>query len=242
MPLAEATARLVVDPLLAVVFPSECPGCAAPVDRPTRGPLCARCWSALPRHRHPACLCGMPLPAGGSCARCRRGLTPFERGASLGPYDGGLRVLIHELKYRGRRRVASRIADRLLEDVAVRELLTPGAVLVPVPLHPRKRKERGFNQSELLAEELARRLDLSVAACALVRRADTAPQTGLSAAARRRNVRGAFAVRRRALIDGRTVVLLDDVLTTGATAGACARALWEGGAAAVRVLTVARVV
>jgi ComF family protein len=242
MPLAEATARLVVDPLLAVVFPSTCPACAAPVERPTRGPLCDACWASLPRHRDPACSCGLPLAAAGSCRRCRRGLTPFERGASLGPYDGGLRVLIHELKYRGRRRVAGRLADTLLSDPAVRALLTPGAVLVPVPLHPRKRRERGFNQSELLAEELGRRLGLSVAGCALVRRADTPPQTGLSAAARRRNVRGAFAVRRRAQIDGRVVVLLDDVLTTGATAGACARALWDGGAAAVRVLTVARVV
>jgi ComF family protein len=103
-------------------------------------------------------------------------------------------------------------------------------------------RKRGFNQSELLAEELGRRAGLAAAASALVRRTDTPPQTGLSAAARRANVRGAFAVRRRGLVAGRTVVLVDDVLTTGATASACARALTQAGAREVRLLTAARVV
>ena len=109
-------------------------------------------------------------------------------------------------------------------------------VLVPVPLHPRRRLERGYNQTELLARELQRRTRLEVAARALVRRKETAPQAGLSAAARRRNVTGAFAVRQRPRVAGRVVVLLDDVWTTGATALACARILKEAGAAEVRLL------
>jgi ComF family protein len=120
-------------------------------------------------------------------------------------------------------------------------VLSGPVVLVPVPLHPRRRLERGFNQSELLARELARRTGLEVAAKALVRRKDTAPQAGLSAAERRRNVAGAFAVRQRARVAGRTAVLLDDVWTTGATALACARILREAGATEVRLLSVARV-
>jgi ComF family protein len=160
----------------------------------------------------------------------------------LGPYEGSLRAVLHELKYRGRRRVAGRLALELLASPDARRLLAPGAVLVPVPLHPRRRRERGFNQSELISAALARGAGLESAAGALVRRRDTAAQTGLSAAARRANVRGAFAVRRRARVAGRAVVLVDDVLTTGATAHACARALREAGAAEVRVLTVARVV
>ena len=114
-------------------------------------------------------------------------------------------------------------------------------ILVPVPLHPRRRLERGYNQSELLAREIHRRTRLEMAARALVRRKETAPQAGLSAAARRRNVTGAFAVRQRPRVAGRVVVLLDDVWTTGATALACARILKEAGAAEVRLLSVARV-
>jgi ComF family protein len=242
--LARAAARLIVDPLLAVVFPSRCPACRAAVARPTLGPLCEACWAALPRHQGPLCRCGFPLPksAAGPCGRCRRGLQAFEAGASLGPYEGSLKAAIHELKYAGRRRVAARLAEALLHEQSVSSVLAKGAVLVAVPLHPRRRDERGFNQSELLALELARRSGHRVARSALVRRRETQAQTGLCAAARRRNVEGAFAVRRRGEVAGRVVVLVDDVSTTGATARACSLALRKAGAAEVRVLTVARVV
>jgi ComF family protein len=246
--LGQATTRLLVDPVLALVFPSPCPGCGGSVDRPTRGPLCEPCWAALPRHRGTPCPCGFPLPAGidGPCGRCRRGLGPFTRGASLGPYEGTLRVLVHELKFRGRRRIALRLAEALLEApgaaaVLAAEPTRPAPVLVPVPLHPRRLHERGFNQSALLAQAVAARPGLRVIEGALTRREHTPPQTGLSAAQRRRNVERAFVVRRRAPLVGRIVVLVDDVTTTGATARACARALLSGGAAEVRLLTAARV-
>jgi ComF family protein len=150
--------------------------------------------------------------------------------------------VLHQLKYAGRRRSAGRLAETLLEEPAVRALVATSDVLVPVPLHPRRLRERGFNQSALLAREIARRTGKATCPDALRRRLDTVPQAGLSAAARRRNVRDAFAVQRRAAVAGRTVVLVDDVLTTGATALACARRLGEAGAREVRLLTVARVV
>jgi len=240
--LPAATVRLVLDPLLSVVFPSRCACCGQSVTRPTRGPLCEPCWAALPRHRCPLCRCGLPLPGRAqACARCRRGRNPIAAGASLGPYEGPLRTAIHELKYRGRRRVAGRLAEALLGRPGVLPVLGGGVVLVPVPLHPRKRRERGFNQSELLAAAIAARAGVPLVKDALVRRRETGTQTGLSAAARRANVRGAFAVRRRARIEGRRIVLLDDVYTTGATALACAQALLAAGAHEVRLLTLARV-
>ncbi|HXK09020.1 MAG TPA: ComF family protein [Vicinamibacteria bacterium] len=237
-----ATARLLVDPVLAVVFPSACPACGRLLAHPGRGPLCGPCWESLPRHHAVACRCGLPLlPGRVVCGRCRRGRQPFAAGASLGPYEGTLRLVLHELKYGRRRRAGKRLAEVLLEEPAVRALVGSSDVLVPVPLHPRRLRERGFNQSALLAQEIGRRAGRPVCADALVRRLDTAPQTGLPAAARRRNVEGAFAVRRRASVTGRTVTLVDDVLTTGATAFACARRLREAGASEVRLLTVARV-
>jgi ComF family protein len=180
------------------------------------------------------------VPDHPACARCRRALSPFAAGASLGPYEGALRVLVHELKYRGRRRVAVRLAETLASSSEVRRLVAGAHVLVPVPLHPRRERERGFNQSELLARALAERCRIPVAR-ALVRREDTPPQTGLSAAARRANVAAAFALRRRAAVASRVVVLVDDVLTTGATARACARLIVDAGATEVRLLTAARV-
>jgi ComF family protein len=124
----------------------------------------------------------------------------------------------------------------------VRALVATSDVLVPVPLHPRRLRERGFNQSALLAHEIARRAGKAACPDALVRRRDTVPQAGLSAAARRRNVREAFAVNHKASVAARTVTLVDDVVTTGATALACARRLEEAGAREIRLLTVARVV
>ena len=243
MGLAASASRLILDPVLAVVFPARCPACARTLDSPRRGPLCEACWSGLPRHRGAACGCGAPLAPGlSACGRCRRGLSAFAAGASLGPYEGALRIAVHELKYRSRRRVAVQISEAMLDDPRVRGVLAGAQALVPVPLHPRRQRKRGFNQSELLADALGRGAGIAVAASALVRRQDTRFQTGLTAAARRANVKGAFAVRGRARIAGRTVVLVDDVLTTGATASACAQALREAGAREVRLLTAARVI
>jgi ComF family protein len=241
--LAASLARAVVDPVLALVYRAECAACGGAVDRPRSGPLCAACWAALPAHPARVCACGEPLasPLADRCGRCRRGRQPFSRGASLGPYEGALRTVIHELKYRGRRPAAEELARRLAARGEVASALAGGAVIVPVPLHPARRAERGFNQAALLAREIGRRAGLPVCDDALVRRTDTRSQAGLTAAQRRANVQGAFVVRRKALVAGRAVVLVDDVYTTGATARACADALRAAGAAEVRIVTVARV-
>ncbi len=234
-------ARRLVEPVLAVVFPSACPACGRALSAPGRGPLCEPCWGSLARHAGTTCACGLPLATeAAACGRCRRGRQPFAAGASLGPYEGPLRVAVQQLKYHGRRRAAARIAALLLEDESVRRLVATSDVLVPVPLHPRRLRERGYNQSALLAAELARLTGRPVHDAALVRRRDTPPQAGRSAAERRRNVAGAFVVRRRGAVDGRVVTVIDDVLTTGATARDCARALSGAGAFEVRLVTAAR--
>jgi ComF family protein len=176
-------------------------------------------------------------PADGTCAGTRRPLAAWR---AAGPYEGSLRAILHAFKYE-RRRTLARPLGRMLRE-AGGELLIGVSCAVPVPLHPWRRLERGFNQSA----DLARALDVPVVH-ALWRTRRTLPQTGLSRANRRRNVRGAFAVSplpgRRARdrqIAGQVVLLVDDVRTTGATLEACARALKRAGAAEVRALTVAR--
>ena len=154
----------------------------------------------------------------------------------MGSYDGTLRAIIHALKYEGRRSLAQPLAALIRARGS--DLLAGADAAVPVPLHASRRRERGFNQ----AHDLARHLDLEVVG-ALCRTRATPTQTGLPAAQRHRNVRGAFEVTRQARrLRGRVVVLVDDVSTTGATLEACARALKGAGVAEVRALTAARVV
>ncbi|HET7292591.1 MAG TPA: phosphoribosyltransferase family protein [Vicinamibacteria bacterium] len=240
-PLGGSALDAVLDPVLSVVFPARCPSCARALERPLRGPLCEACWARVPSAPALRCRCGKRIPAGARCGRCRRGLEPLTAGLSLGPYEGPLKAALHELKYRGRRRVARRLALELVRAPGARTWFEGDGVLVPVPLHPRRERERGFNQAGALAAALAAALGLDHEQRALVRRVDTPSQTGLSAQQRRRNVATAFAVRRRARIAGRSVVLVDDVTTTGATARACARALLAAGATEVKLLAVARV-
>ncbi len=170
---------------------------------------------------------------------CRSGLRGFDAAYCFGAYEGVLRELIHLYKYGRVRTLARPLADLVMTAFPRDERLD---AIVPVPLHWRRRWQRGFNQSELLARAVARRTGLAVSR-ALVRVRPTAVQAGLSNTGRRRNVAGAFRCRRRAAgaLDGRRILLIDDVMTTGSTAAACAAALKRRGAARVVLLAAARV-
>jgi len=247
----------VVDALLSVLVAPACASCGRLLEAPRRGPVCESCWLAIEPITPPVCdSCGEPLPswrvisqADARCARCRRIGGAVARARAVGLYAGTLRDIVHALKYRGRVTVAPRLG-RLMRDRSG-ELLRDADLAVPVPLHPRRRRARGFNQAALLA----RHLGLPVVA-ALRRCRDTASQTGLPAARRHRNVREAFRLRQRAVVTSRwpfvvrractdrvrdrIVVLVDDVVTTGATLEACARVLREAGAREVRAVIAAR--
>lgn len=160
----------------------------------------------------------------------------MDRARAVGGYDGALRAIVHALKYEGRRSLAQPLAE--LMRIRGADMLTGADWAVPVPLHPSRRRERGFNQ----AADLARHLGVPVRR-AIRRHRATRTQTGLPAARRHGNVRGAFAPTRAARgLAGSTVLLIDDVSTTGATLDACARVLKEAGVREVRALTAARVV
>jgi ComF family protein len=179
-----------------------------------------------------------PLDEQGRCTLCRLGLQGFDAVYTYGSYEGALRELIHLFKYSGVRPLARRFGDLLARAL-------PGEagfdVIVPMPLHWSRRWQRGFNQSALLAREVARRRNVPLTDV-VRRKKRTASQAGLTNSKRRLNVQGAFEVRprRHASLAGKHVLLVDDVLTTGATASACARALKRAGAARVTLLALAR--
>jgi ComF family protein len=179
------------------------------------------------------------------CGLCRRLEPPFEKAVAYGSYDGGLRELVHLLKYDQVRPAANVLGRMLAEVVAGLECSFPETVVVaPVPLHPRKLRQRGFNQSELIARHaLKLRSDsgrYAMHANALERRRETKSQIGLTSHQRRENMRGAFLVAKPNDVTGREILLVDDVFTTGTTASECARVLRRAGASKVWVATVAR--
>jgi ComF family protein len=179
-----------------------------------------------------------PLDAEGRCALCRTGLRGFDAAYCFGSYEGTLRELIHLYKYDRIQTLARPLADLLAAALPLDERFD---AVTPVPLHWRKQWQRGFNQSDLLARAVARRRGIPVVR-ALRRTRSTQTQAGLSNTERRKNVAAAFQCRRSGeTLAGRRVLLIDDVMTTGSTAAACARVLKQAGAARVVLLTVARV-
>ncbi len=167
---------------------------------------------------------------------CRLGVNGYDAAYSYGAYEGKLRELIHLLKYRGIFTLAKPLAELTLRAYPRDERFD---LIVPMPMHWLRQWRRGFNQSALLSKVIGRRLGIPVAA-AVRRRRPTPPQAGLSNSQRRKNVSGAFSPARGNRLDGKRVLLVDDVLTTGATASACSRVLKQAGAGYVAVLALAR--
>lgn len=236
-----------LDAALDLVFPAICPVCESALGAGRRDPLCGDCWQTMPRLAPPWCArCGLAFPTFGplaaatarDCQACTVEPPAFAWARAAVDYDGPARDALQAFKFGGRRLLARPLAQ-LIVDTPEAERAIRADALVPVPLAPARERERGFNQAQVLAERLAPRFGLPVRATWLARTRLTAPQTELSAAERRSNVRGAFAAARA--VRGRSIVVIDDVFTTGATVSECARALAEAGAREIGVLTVARV-
>jgi ComF family protein len=248
---AAAVGRFALDALL----PPRCLVCGATVA--DAGALCAGCWSRMAVLGPPCCAaCGYPFAYdmgdgpredgtegdGALCGACVKERPPFARARAALRYDEASKGLILAFKH-GDRTDAAPALGRWLAHAGA-ELLAEADLVAPVPLHRWRLFRRRYNQAALLAQQVARAAGKPCLPDLLERRRATPSQGRMSATERRRNVAGAFAVpaRHRARLDGRRVLLVDDVLTTGATAGSCARALLAAGAGAVDLLTLARVV
>ena len=226
-----------------LVCPERCAGCETYID--PRALFCDACASAVHRLGPPECVgCGRPQASARRCEPCRAPDASIRAARAFAAYHrtsetrtSPIATAIAHFKYGGARRLGRRLAETLLARVPDASI----DLVMPVPLHVHRLRERGFNQSAVLARHLARRLARPVALTALLRTRDTPSQTSFGPVQRALNVAAAFAVREPACLQGRTILVIDDVWTSGATARAVARTLRASGASAVDVLTIARV-
>ncbi len=237
--------RAGLNPLVDLIYPPRCPGCGAALAQ--HGGLCVDCWGALESPREPACRsCGCPISERRSgdldCWLCSQNPPRHQGIRAATVYNDISRDLVLKLKHGGKLSLAALMAQmmaRMLEDPV------PGdePLLVPVPLHRVRLWERGYNQAALLARELARRGKGTLSVDTLERRKRTPSLGGLGREDRKRVLANAITVRAGGVdrLNGRSVVLVDDVYTSGATSGACVEALLEGGARAVTIACFARV-
>ena len=247
MNLVSSIADQAIDIALALVYPEACAVCGGSVESRHDGVACARCWSEAPLFRGDETHCwkcgALSLAKidhdrreSVRCGRCETAAFTAARAGGL--YEGALRASVLELKRRPH--VARRLLTLMCE-VQQREPLHEADVIVPIPLHHDRERERGFNQASVLARKLSRHSGLPVDEHSVVRRVHTERhRAGMDAKARHQSVADAFTVRHPELLAGKRVLLVDDVFTTGATASACAGALKEAGASEVFVLTMAR--
>ena len=217
-----------------LLFPQWCVGCGK-----DGGLICPSCYRSLPRIMPPICpKCGKPQSSGTLCPGCIGRQTEIDGIRSPFRFGGVVRQAIHQLKYRNIRTLAMPLSELLKDYLAANPV--PGQVLVPVPLHPKRMRERGYNQSSLLAHKLGKLINLPIVDDCLIRLRPTPPQARTSTVTERQsNVARAFSCRDHRLQD-KQVLLIDDVSTSGATLNTCAMALKAAGATSVWGLVLAR--
>src|SRR5262245_53847321 len=236
----KSAVKVATQSLFSVLFPSDCRICRFPLVNVSRLPVCEPCLEQIVPLDGTLCrVCGEKLFSvhvqsedGPLCWLCRRVRPEFRQAVSFGAYDGPLRDLIHLFKYSGVKPAGTVLAG-LLGQAVGQVALPDQVVVIPVPLWPGKRHERGFNQAEAIARAFVAGREsesIQLHATTLVRTRQTASQTGLTRKQRRANVRGAFAVRAPEHVRERSILLIDDVMTTGTTVNECARVLRRSGA------------
>ncbi|MGA9584382.1 MAG: ComF family protein [Terracidiphilus sp.] len=255
-----AIAQVLRSPLDAIgstVLPASCTLCSSPLPHFSSTPICNACWAEISDHHGPICQrCGDSVDQAAAeglssshlCRSCRIAPPSYARAVSFGTYDGRIRAAIHALKYDRIHPAGRRLGAILAAAIAQLVLEAPAEMLViPVPLHRTKQRQRGFNQARVLAKYAIDALRKShpawrliLAPTTLMRLRSTESQAGLTPRQRRHNVRGAFKVSDPTAVKGRHILLIDDILTTGATARAASQSLLKAGAASVYVATLAR--
>jgi len=225
-----------ISKLLNILYPSRCPMCGSVSDVFSYSPICSLCWSRIKKYTGPSCdICAMPFSSEYAkvCGRCLKKAPPFSMAVNYGLYEGVLAEAINQLKFHGLKRL-SKPLGRLLHSMEIPVI----DGIVPVPLNAKSLRERGFNQSLLIARVVSRIRKIPLLMDVLIKKKETPPQIGLSANERLLNLKDAFEV--RGDIRGLRILLVDDVMTTGATVTECSKQLIKADAEDVIVLTLAR--
>jgi competence protein ComFC len=243
--------RGVADAVASVIFPAPCRVCGEILDNASRIPICRSCLASLVPYSGVMCpRCGRPIistpalqpDATPNCHVCRRGLYDFDFARSYGGYTPSMARAIVLLKYHKVLPLGGWFASRLQEVVAQNPEMFAADIVVSVPVHSARLRERGYNQAELIARPLARRLGVPYRSYLLLRTRPRPDKLKLTLRDRWRTVKGAYAIRDGERVDNLRVLLVDDVMTTGATLDACSRALRAAGASSVVGLVVARAI
>lgn len=232
---------LALSPIINILFPSACPVCKNNSDRFLHAPFCASCWARIRPYTGPSCpVCGEPALSKHAtvCDSCLKNKQPFTKIFFYGIYNGVLKKAIHSFKFCGTRRLGHPLGVFLLQAMSEHTTTQNTDCIVPVPLHKASLIERGFNQTAALAVVLSKATGIPLLNNVLVKNRVTLPQFALNRAERQKNLRGAFSS--SGTIKGLRVLLVDDVVTTGATARECGRTLMKQGAANVCVAALAR--
>ena len=228
-----------------IFFPSFCEICSSLLESPDDKIVCHSCLHSIKLPRTSYCSrCGRFFDSLGDphlCSRCAQKPPSFSAHYSSGRYQGILKDVILLFKYRKFSILGKELARLALNNLTnKREFFSGLEIVVPVPLHSIKKKQRGFNQAETIAREIAKQLNTDYVKDALVKKKNTPPQTSLLAEERRQSIKNAFDLKKRERIEGKIVLLVDDVYTTGSTLQECSRVLIQGGAQDVRALTLAQ--
>ncbi len=236
--------KLLKEAILSILYPRSlfCISCGKQISGISKRGVCGLCYESLPFIGQTSCIsCGRPIEdSDEKCVECKRHGYCFDKGISVFEYSQSIQQLIHRFKYYNQYYLSSSLGYLMYEAYKERGGWRVD-VIIPVPLHPKREKSRGYNQSALLADSVSCFLGINNREEVLIRKIDTPTQTRLSGAERRKNLTDAFEVADCKSIEGKCILLIDDVFTTGATADICSRVLKEAGARKVYILTLASV-
>lgn len=238
--------KRVIQGLGDLVFPPRCMACGIMLTGPGGESFCSPCFSLIRFIVPPMCsCCGLPMAGDGAghlCGDCILSRPPYAIARSVARYEAVLLDAIHIFKYKGKIAAGEVLGKMMADHVYPGLSIADYSLIIPVPLHTKRLRERGFNQAVILAREISKRFSIPHDFLTLRRHVFTQPQVSLGKDRRTENVRGAFTVKNEKKVKGQKIILVDDVYTTGSTVGECAGVLMTHGAAEVAALTLARAV